>query len=96
MMASERLERPGESWWENFAALLDDQNDWPAAYLFKFIVPKAGLEQMKGVFDGHPVKVRASNQGNYLSVTARLEMNSSDEVIAVYKAAGEVEGVVSL
>ena len=34
-----------------------------------------------------PVKVRVSRQGNYISVTARMEMHSSYEIIALYKAA---------
>ncbi len=51
---------------------------------------------MKRVFGTHPVTVRASAKGNYASVTARLEMHSSDEVVAIYTAASEVEGVVSL
>lgn len=85
-----------EDWWENFRQLLDDQNDWPAEYLFKFIVPRDGVEKIKKVFGAQPVTVRASTKGNYASVTARIEMSSSDEVVAIYEAAAEVEGVVSL
>ncbi len=86
----------GEAWWSRFRSLLDEQNDWPSEYLFKFIVPKASLEAMKAVFGEHPVQVRASSKGNYLSVTARVEMQSSEEIVAIYTAAGEVEGVISL
>lgn len=85
-----------EAWWAQFQALLDDQNDWPTEYLFKFIVPKAQIEALKAVFGEHPVLVRASSRGNYMSVTARMEMESSAEVIAVYEAAGQVQGVISL
>lgn len=90
------MEKHNENQWQGFQDLLDDQHDWPEEYLFKFIVPRAGLDQMTEVFGGHPVKVRASTRGNYVSVTARMLMNSSDEVIAIYTAAAEVEGVVSL
>lgn len=85
-----------DAWWDRFQGLLDDQNDWPANYLFKFIVPRAGLEDLKRVFGEYPVRVRPSRKGNYMSVTARMEMHSSDEVVAVYQAAGRVEGVISL
>ena len=85
-----------EAWWQQFQVLLDEQSDWPSEYLFKFIVPKAGLDEMKAIFGQVPVRVRASRKGNYLSVTARMEMHSSDEVVAVYTAAGQVEGVISL
>ena len=84
------------AWWQHFRALLDEQNEWPTEYLFKFIVPKDALDEMKAVFGRYPVQVRASSKGNYLSVTARMEMHSSDEVVAVYDAASRVEGVISL
>ena len=76
--------------------LLDEQTEWPTRYVFKFIVPRAGQEALERVFGDHPVIVRASTRGNYVSVTAQMEMQSSDEVIEVYQAAGRVEGVISL
>ena len=86
----------GKEWWANFQSLLDTQVEWPSEYLFKFIVPTDQLDEMKAVFGNHPVRVRASSKGNYMSVTARLHMASSDEVLAVYHAAGRIEGVISL
>ena len=86
----------GEAWWIRFQELLDDQTEWPSPYLFKFIVPKGSADEMKALFDDHPIETRASRAGNYISVTARMEMRSSDEVIAVYAAAAEVDGVISL
>jgi len=84
------------AWWERFRELLDGQNEWPGPYLFKFIVPRAGLEDLKEVFGEHPVVVRASTRGRYVSVTAIMEVGSSDEVISIYRAAGQVEGVIAL
>ncbi len=86
----------GAAWWQRFQGLLDDQTEWPTRYIFKFIVPKAGLNALKEVFGDHPVKVRASTRGNYVSVTARMEMQSSQEVIDIYQSAAQVEGVISL
>ena len=54
------------------------------------------VDELKAVFGRHPVKVRASSKGNYVSVTARMHMTSSDDVLAVYREAGKVEGVISL
>jgi putative lipoic acid-binding regulatory protein len=85
-----------QGWWQNFKELLDDQNDWPTEYLFKFIVPRDGVEKMKKVFGEHPVRIRVSKKGNYASVTAKIEMGSSEEVVAIYTAAADVEGVLSL
>jgi uncharacterized protein len=84
------------AWWARFQQLLDGDNEWPALYLFKFIVPRARFDELKEVFGDHPVTVRASSRGNYVSVTAHIEMQSSSEVIGIYRAAGRVEGVISL
>ncbi len=85
-----------EEWWDRFKQLLDEQNDWPSEYVFKFIVPKEGFDRLKRVFGDHPIKVRASTRGNYLSVTARMVMNSSRQIVDIYTRAGSIEGVVSL
>ncbi|PEN13576.1 DUF493 domain-containing protein [Longibacter salinarum] len=85
-----------EAWWERFRELLDDQNDWPTRYTFKFIAPSDTVEDLKGVFDDHPVRVRESSKGNYMSVTAHLRCETSDDVIAIYEEASDIEGVISL
>lgn len=90
------LSKTGKEWWDSFQELLEDQIDFPSEYLFKFIVPSSNLDELRSVFGQHPVQVRASRKGKYVSVTARMEMHSSDEVIAVYSAAAEVEDVISL
>lgn len=86
----------GREWWARFQALLDEQVEWPSEYLFKFIVPTSSLEALTAVFGDHPVRVRASSKGNYASVTARMHMTSSEDVLAIYRAAGKVDGVISL
>lgn len=85
-----------DAWWDRFKELLDDQNDWPAQYTFKFIAPAAHLDELKEVFGEHPVQVRESSKGNYKSVTAHVRMSSSDEVIEVYERASSVEDVIAL
>jgi hypothetical protein len=86
----------GDGGWERFKELLDDQNDWPTHYTFKFIAPKAHVDDLKDVFGDHHVRVRSSSKGNYMSVTARLNVGSSEEVVAVYQEASAIEGVISL
>jgi hypothetical protein len=92
----QELSKTGREWWDHFQELLEDQIDFPSEYLFKFIVPSSNLDDLRSVFGRHPVVVRASSRGNYTSVTVRMEMHSSDEVIAVYSAAAEVDDVISL
>lgn len=91
-----KITAANREWWSRFKDLLDTQNEWPADYIFKFIVPRAGQAQLQELFGAHPVTVRASNKGRYVSVTATMEMFSSDDVIRVYREASEVEGVISL
>jgi len=51
---------------------------------------------LKEVFGDHPVRVRESSKGNYKSVTAHLQMSSSEEVVAIYEEASGIEDVISL
>lgn len=85
-----------EAWWDRFEELLDDQNDWPTQYTFKFIAPAAQLDELKAVFGDHPIRVRESSRGNYKSVTAQIRMSSSEEVIEVYEEASGIEDVIAL
>jgi putative lipoic acid-binding regulatory protein len=85
-----------DAWWDRFEELLDDQNDWPTRYTFKFIAPAAQLDELKDVFGEHPVRVRESSKGNYKSVTAHPQMSSSEEVISVYEKASGIEDVIAL
>jgi putative lipoic acid-binding regulatory protein len=85
-----------EEWWDRFKELLDDQNDWPTQYTFKFIAPAKRTDDLKDVFGDHPIRVRESSKGNYKSVTAQIRMSSSEEVIAIYEEASHIEGVISL
>ena len=85
-----------EEWWDRFKELLDDQNDWPTRYTFKFIAPSDSLARLKKVFGDHPVRVRESSKGNYKSVTAHLQVSSSEEVVEIYEEASSIDGVISL
>jgi uncharacterized protein len=82
--------------WARFRELLDEQTTWPSEYMFKFIAPQDKLEDLKKVLAGHPVSIRESSKGNYISVTATIEVYSSEHVVAVYSAVAEIEGVILL
>ena len=69
---------------------------WPGPYIFKFIVPKAAATQLLELFDGYDLQTRESRTGRYLSITCRREMESSDAVIDVYRAAEGIPGVIAL
>lgn len=73
-----------------------DELKYPTSFMFKFIAPLAGLVQLRSIFEGYPVKVNPSRNGNYVSITAELEMQSSGDIIAIYEQAAKVDGVILL
>jgi hypothetical protein len=85
-----------EAWWDRFKELLDDQNEWPTRYTFKFIAPSDKVDDLKGVFGDHTLRIRESSKGNYMSVTAHMRCTSSEDVVAIYEEASDIEGVISL
>ncbi|MEM7548113.1 MAG: DUF493 family protein [Bacteroidota bacterium] len=81
---------------DKFQELLDDQYDWPAEYLFKFIAPSDKKEELIALFPKDKVQLRPSSKGNYTSITASIILKSSQEVMAIYDTAYKIEGVISL
>ncbi|PIP91502.1 MAG: DUF493 domain-containing protein [Bdellovibrionales bacterium CG12_big_fil_rev_8_21_14_0_65_38_15] len=75
--------------------LLDNEYVWPAHYTFKFIVSSDRLGELVEIL-GNGVEVKESAKGNYVSVTLHAKMDSSDEVLELYKRAAVVKGVISL
>ncbi|MEQ9103233.1 MAG: DUF493 family protein [Rhodothermales bacterium] len=91
------MQPTSNAWWDKFRTLLDDQNEWPTTYLFKFIAPKDKAEQVEQLFEGvGEVTVRASSKGSWRSITTRVHVESADRVVDYYRQAAEIEGVISL
>lgn len=81
---------------QDFKDQLDQEHEWPDLYMFKFIVPSDRQSQIEALFEPEQITSKASKRGNYVSVTAKVTMRSSDDVIAVYEAAYRIEGVIAL
>src|SRR5262245_11356489 len=77
-------------------ARLDEVHRWPCVYTFKFIMKKERLEGFVPIFEGHRYTTRDSAAGRHVAVTAELFVETSDEVIAIYRAAAKHEGVIPL
>lgn len=75
---------------------LDEFQQWPCRFMFKFIVPEKKTGELSSFFAGRPFTTRSSKNGKYVSFTAELEMRSSGEVIALYREAGKIEGIIAL
>lgn len=70
--------------------------DWPAIYMYKFIVPLASLDELLTMFEKEDTETKISQNGNYASVTAKPYMYSAEKVIDRYKQAGEIDGIIML
>jgi putative lipoic acid-binding regulatory protein len=82
--------------YSDFIEKLEDQHTWPSEYMFKFIVPSYSEEQVRGIFQGHHLQARESSKGNYTSITVKMMINSTSEVIEIYEEAYKIKGVISL
>ena len=80
----------------NLKQKLDEQFAWPMLYMFKFIVPEANKAKVISLFKKHDVSSRNSKNGNYVSLTIRMFMMSSEDVIDVYKKASTIDGIIAL
>lgn len=85
---------PGDH--SKFKSILDKEYNWPAEYMFKFIVPKDSLAQVEALFPSCDIQFRDSRKGNYVSATVSLEVESADLVIAIYEKAANIKGLIAL
>tara|TARA_A100000171_G_scaffold52946_1_gene74478 strand:+ start:2194 stop:2457 length:264 start_codon:yes stop_codon:yes gene_type:complete len=81
---------------ENFKEKLESTLNFPALYMFKFIVEEEKQNEVKKLFPGHDLKAKASSKGKYVSITAQVMMPSSDAIIEVYLEAAKIEGIIAL
>lgn len=72
------------------------QMNWPAIFPFKFIVPIDKLEVTLNLFEKQETTTKISRKGNYVSITAKPFMYSSEHVIEKYKEANAIEGLLAL
>jgi putative lipoic acid-binding regulatory protein len=79
---------------------LDASHDWPALYMFKFIVPSDNekIAKVEALFNAETaeIRLRPSKNGKYTSITAREIMTSSDAVMECYAQASQIEGLIAL
>lgn len=77
-------------------ARLDEEHVWPGIFVFKFIMKAELVAGFVGILAGHKYTTRNSAAGRHVAITAELFMESSDEVIALYRKAAEFPGVIAL
>lgn len=77
-------------------AVLDETVEWPSDYVFKFIVPVSEQESLIALIGEGDISVRPSKKGNYMSVTVKKLLQSSEDVITIYLRVSSVKGIISL
>jgi hypothetical protein len=80
----------------DFKRFLDENMKWPSVYVFKFIVPRAGLAQLTALFKDDRPFLRDSKNGKYVGFTVEREMASSAAVMEIYHHASAIQGLMAL
>jgi putative lipoic acid-binding regulatory protein len=80
-------------------AQLDELHQWPCPYLFKFIVPNelSKTKEIEDLFDGKAkIKSRLSSKGTYSAYSIVITGTSTEQVLDIYRKAGNIKGLRSL
>ncbi|WNW02181.1 DUF493 family protein [Tenacibaculum sp. HL-MS23] len=89
-----------EAFYIKLKGQLEDTTTFPSKYLYKFIVPTDGnqVEEVKNLFNkgGAVIETKKSKTGKYNSLSIFLNVKSAEEVIAYYKKADVIKGIISL
>jgi putative lipoic acid-binding regulatory protein len=85
--------------YEGLRMQLEDR-DWPAVFLFKFIVPADNqkVAEVEALFDTKvaQIELRPSKTGKFISISAKEMMIDVDSIIDRYKKATKIEGLMAL
>jgi hypothetical protein len=81
---------------QKFRDLLDQSYQWPDYYEFKFIVKIDDRELILNRLEGFSVIETPSKKGNYIAITARKLIKSTQEVLDVYEGMSTIKGIISL
>lgn len=88
-----------EEVYDSLKKKLEEQFTWPQVYMFKFIIPADNkkLAMVESLFGNEAILVnRQSKNNKFISITAKEMMLSPTEIIAIYKKAEKIEGIISL
>ena len=87
-----------EEFYSRFHQQLKNSQEWPGPFLFKFIVRGDIQKVSKLIFEGKgaQLKLKNSSKNTFVSVSFLVKMKNPDEIIAIYKAASSIEGIITL
>jgi uncharacterized protein len=84
---------------EELRKKLSESMQFPSVYMYKFICKSNNkvIALVENMFDeDSEILQRPSAKGNYYSITVKRVVMDVEEIVAIYKKAGEIEGVIIL
>lgn len=89
-----------EAFYKNLKSQLEDTTQFPADYLYKFIVPteENQVHEVESLFDntGAIITTKESKTGKYVSVSVVLKVENANTIIDFYLKAEKIKGIISL
>jgi uncharacterized protein len=94
------MDEKTRDFYERLKAELDNANEWPAEYLFKFIVPTDPIKiaTVENAFDrmGAVIKTNQSKTAKFTSISIDVTMNDAQSIVDKYLEVSTIEGIISL
>lgn len=94
------MDNKSEEFYKRLTEELAGSADWPAEYLFKFIVPSDAqkISTVEDAFNnmGAVIETTQSKTGKYTSVSVNVRMRGPEEIVEKYKQLSVIEGIISL
>lgn len=94
------MDNKTEEFYKRLADELASSEEWPALYLFKFIIPseQEKILAVENAFNnmGAVIKTNQSKTGKYTSVSVNVKMQGPEAIVNKYKELSVIEGIISL
>ena len=89
-----------EEFYSRFHEQLLNSQDWPGQYLFKFILREGEVNEqvLKDMFTQNEAvfSKKASSKKTFTSLSVKVIMEDPDAVMAIYKKAQKIKGLITL
>lgn len=94
------MDKKTEEFYGRLKEELGNTSEWPAEYLYKFIVPTdvKKIEALENAFDnmGAVIKTKQSKEAKYTGISVNVMMESPAAVVEKYIDVSNIEGIISL
>ncbi|MGI9541300.1 MAG: DUF493 family protein [Flavobacteriaceae bacterium] len=89
-----------EEFYSRFHKQLLNSQEWPGVYLFKFILREGEVKEdaLKEMFPQKSAVFsrKVSSKKTFISLSVKVKMEDPDAVIAIYKRAQKIKGLITL